>query len=55
MLCWLKLTGSEGRQRRHRQWDESDDEFRGMERGSTGEFQDGQAYSSALAGVQWQS
>ena len=31
---------------------ESDGEYRGMERGSAGEFQDGQAYSSALVGVQ---
>ena len=34
---------------------ESDGEFRGMERGSAGEFQDGQAYSSVLAGVQRRS
>ena len=34
---------------------EGDGEYRGMERGSAGEFQDGQAYSSVLAGVQWRS
>ena len=55
-LLWLAVLAHAHWQRgTAAQAQEGDGEFRGMERGSAGEFEDGQAYSSVLAGVQWWS